>query len=113
MALAALSANRISGISMLKAVLSYSGVEAGRLSSAHKGPSREADCVVAKMGIERVAPVFEVVRGEKSRKGRQRKQLWGRGQTSSDCFLRRGDTIKPGDDVLVAVFHQFLCSRRE
>lgn len=41
---------------MLKAVLSNRGVEAGSSSSAHKGPSREDDCVVAKMGIDRVVP---------------------------------------------------------
>lgn len=41
------SANRSSGVSMLKAVLSKRGVCAGSGSSAHRGPSRDVDCVVA------------------------------------------------------------------
>lgn len=86
------SANRISGMSMLKAVLSNSGVERGRSSSAHNGPRREADCVVAKMGIERVVPVLGTGsgEGESSEGGAEQ----GGKRTSSYCFLCGGDTVE-------------------
>lgn len=60
---------------MLNAVLSNSGVEAGSSSSAHRGPSREADCVVAKIGIDKVVPGqgWEVVR-VRVQKGRDSKR---------------------------------------
>ncbi len=54
-----LRAYRRGGVSMLKAVLSKTGVIGGMPSSAQRGPRREDDCVVAKVGIERVVPSLE------------------------------------------------------
>lgn len=50
------NAYRRAGVSIEKSVLSKMGVVDGRRSSAQRGPRREEDCVVAKVGIESRVP---------------------------------------------------------
>lgn len=50
------SAYRRAGVSIEKIVLSKMGVVGGRRSSAQRGPRREEDWVVAKVGIESMVP---------------------------------------------------------
>lgn len=50
------SAYRRAGVSIEKSVLSKMGVVEGRRSSAQRGPRREEDWVVAKVGIESMVP---------------------------------------------------------
>lgn len=50
------SAYRRAGVSIEKSVLSKTGVVEGRRSSPQRGPRREEDWVVAKVGIESMAP---------------------------------------------------------
>lgn len=50
------SAYRRAGVSIEKSVLSKTGVVEGRRSSPQRGPRREEDWVVAKVGIESMVP---------------------------------------------------------
>lgn len=50
------SAYRTGGVNIEKSVLSKTGVVEGRRSSAQRGPRREEDWVVAKVGIESMVP---------------------------------------------------------
>ena len=49
---------------MEKRVLSKMGVVEGRRSSAQRGPRREEDCVVAKVGIESMVPEGQMERAQ-------------------------------------------------
>lgn len=57
------SAYRKAGVSIEKSVLSKMGVVEGRRSSAQRGPRREEDCVVAKVGIESMVPEGQIEKG--------------------------------------------------